>query len=146
MKRGLKYILLLVVAFAMVSCLSDRDLAVDKSKSMEIRLWADMGYTPGLVVSPSSRGNANATSGIIDAATDTVLTMGMARIDEVYSPSYPSFAECGEPIIAEMGLPNPNNSYIREIEFKSAAQFFYNATDYVKYVAWQPLVARERGL
>ena len=145
MKRGLKYILLLVVAFAMEGCLSDRDLAVDKSKSMEIRLWADMGYTPGLVVTPSSRGNANATSGIIDAATDTVLTMGMARIDEVYSPSYPSFAECGEPIIAEMGLPNPNNSYIREIEFKSAAQFFYNATDYVKYVAWQPWLPEKEG-
>ena len=145
MKRGLKYILLLVATFAMVGCLSDRDLAVDKSKSMEIRLWADMGYTPGLVVSPSSRGNANATSGIIDAATDTVLTMGMARIDEVYSPSYPSFAECGEPIIAEMGLPNPNNSYIREIEFKSAAQFFYNATDYVKYVAWQPWLPEKEG-
>ena len=145
MKRELKYILLLVVAFAMVSCLSDRDLAVDKSKSMEIRLWADMGYTPGLVVTPSSRGNANSTSGIIDAATDTILTMGMARIDEVYSPSYPSFAECGEPIIAEMGLPNPNNSYIREIEFKSAAQFFYNATDYVKYVAWQPWLPEKEG-
>ena len=145
MKRELKYILLLVVAFAMVSCLSDRDLAVDKSKSMEIRLWADMGYTPGLVVTPSSRGNANSTSGIIDAATDTILTMGMARIDEVYSPLYPSFEECGEPIIAEMGLPNPNNSYIREIEFKSAAQFFYNATDYVKYVAWQPWLPEKEG-
>ena len=146
MKRVLKYILLLVmVAPIVVGCLSDSSLGVDGNKSMEIRLWADMGYTPGLGTMTGSRGGADATSGIIDAVTDTVLTMGMARIDEAYSPLYPAFLECDEPIIAELGRPNPQNNYFRDIEFKSAAQFFYNTTDYVKYVAWQPWQPNKEG-
>ena len=147
MKRFFKYIALVVLAtLVSVGCLNDHDLGVGKRDPREIRLWADVGYSPNIVYSPSStRGDANSTSGIIDAATDTVIKIGMARIDEVYSPHYPAFVDCDEPIIAEMGLPNSANSYIREIEFKSAAQFFYNTTDYVKYVAWQPWLPNEEG-
>jgi hypothetical protein len=71
--------------------------------------------------------------------------MGMARIDELYTPSYPAFRNCGEPILAEMGRPDPANSYIRDITFTSSAQFFYNTIDHVKYVAWQPWKPNEEG-
>ncbi len=147
MKRFLKYTSLLVaVALVVVGCQNDHTLGGDSENPMRIRLWADVGYSPNIVYSPSStRGNADSTSGIIDAATDTVLTMGMARIDEGHSLYYPAFLNCDEPILAELGKPNPGNSYIREIEFKSAAQFFYNSTDYVKYVAWQPWRPNEEG-
>lgn len=127
MKRFFKYKLLLLVEVLVVGamgCQSDSNMGVGANDSMQIRLWADMGRGSGLVVSPTSRGDANSTSGIVDPATDTVLTIGMARIDEVYSPTYPAFLDCGEPIVAEMGRPNPDNSYIRNIDFKSAAQFF----------------------
>ena len=134
-----------VVAVVATSCQADRNLGVGENNSMQIRLWADTGQGAGLEISSTSRGNANSTSGIVDPATDTVLTMGMARIDEIYSPHYPAFLDCGEPIIAEMGRPNPDNSYIRYIDFKSAAQFFYNTTDYVKYVAWQPWQPDKEG-
>ena len=147
MKRRVRYISLLVaVALAVSGCLNEGDLGLGGETSMAIRLWADMGYSPNTSYTPlSTRGNANSTSGIIDAATDTVLTIGMARIDEVYSPSYPAFCDCGEPIVAELGAPNASNSYIREIGFKSASQFFYNTTDLVKYVAWQPWLPNEEG-
>ncbi len=147
MKRTLKYISLLAIVTLLLSgCVNDRDLGVDGGKSMEVRLWADIGYSPNIVYSPTStRGNANSTSGIIDAATDTVISMGMVRLDEIYSPSYPAFVDCGEPILAEMGRPDPANSYIRDIVFTSVAQFFYNTTDYVKYVAWQPWRQGEEG-
>lgn len=136
----------MAVALVAVGCLKDYDLSIESEAPMKVRLWADVGYSPNIVYSPSStRGNANSTSGIIDAATDTVISIGMARIDEVHSLSYPAFVDCGEPILAEMGLPNPNNSYIRDIVFTSAAQFFYNTTDYVKYVAWQPWRPGEAG-
>ena len=147
MKRFLRYIsLLAVVALAVSGCLNDRDFGGESGRSMAIKLWADVGYSPNVSYTPlSTRGNALSTSGIVDAATDTVLTIGMARIDEVYSPSYPAFLDCGEPIIAELSTPNAANSYIRDIEFKSAAQFFYNTTDHVKYVAWQPWLPGEEG-
>ena len=147
MKRFLRYTsLLMAVALVVVNCTKDNDLSVWSKAPMKVRLWADVGYSPNIVYSPSStRGNANSTSGIIDAAADTVISIGMARIDEVYSLSYPAFVDCGEPILAEMGLTNPNNSFIRDIVFTSAAQFFYNTTDYVKYVAWQPWRPGEEG-
>ena len=147
MKRFIKYMSLVVaVALVAVGCLNDHTIDSGARNPREIRLWGDVGYSPNLVYTPNStRGNANSTSGVIDAATDTVITIGMARIDEVYSPFYPGFQDCGTPIMAEMGLPNPANSYIRDIVFTSAAQFFYNTTDYVKYVAWQPWCPGEEG-
>ena len=147
MKRlFLKYIALFV-AVALCSCTSDHNVETPEGNPMEVRLWADVGYSPNVEYGPRSttRGNANSTSGIIDAATDTIITMGMARIDELYTPSYPAFRDCGEPILAEMGRPNPDNSYIRDITFTSSAQFFYNTIDHVKYVAWQPWKPGEAG-
>ena len=147
MKRAIKNIVLLAVLVVAVGCLNDTTTDAPLRNPMEVRLWADVGYSPNLTYSPQSatRGNANSTSGIIDPATDTVITMGMARIDELHTPSYPDFLNCGEPILAEMGLPNPANSYIRDITFTSSAQFFYTTTDYVKYVAWQPWLPSEEG-
>ena len=147
MKRYfLKYMALMAVV-ALWGCVNDHNIDTSKRDPMEVRLWADVGYSPNVEYGPrtASRGNANSTSGIIDPATDTIITMGMARIDELYSPSYPAFLNCGEPIMAEMGKPNPANSYIRDITFTSSAQFFYNTTDYVKYVAWQPWRPNEEG-
>lgn len=139
-------VLLLAVVMTM-SCLNDSNLDMLPHNPKQVRLWADVGYSPNLVYAPRSptRGNANSTSGIIDPSTDTIITMGMARIDELHTPSYPNFLNCGDPILAEMGRPNVSNSYIRDIIFTSTAQFFYNTTDYVKYVAWQPWLPNEEG-
>jgi hypothetical protein len=147
MRRVVKNILLWASLVAAMGCLSDNNFETPSRNPMEVRLWADVGYSPNLSYSPRStmRGNANSTSGIIDPATDTVIMMGMARIDEMHTPSYPDFLNCGEPILAEMGLPNASNSYIRDITFTSMAQFFYNTTDYVKYVAWQPWLPNVEG-
>ena len=147
MRRAIKNILLSAVLAVTVGCLSDNTTDTPMRNPMEVRLWADVGYSPNLSYSPQSatRGGANSTSGIIDPATDTVITIGMARVDELHSLSYPNFLNCGEPILAEMGLPNPANSYIRDINFTSSAQFFYTTTDYVKYVAWQPWLPTEEG-
>ena len=138
--------MLMVVAVA-TGCLSDSSVDTPTNNPRAVRLWADIGYSPNLVPSTQSatRGNANSTSGIINAATDTVLTLGMARIDESHTISFPYFLDCGEPILAEMGKPNPSNSYIRDIKFTSSSQFFYNTTDEVKYVAWQPWKPGEAG-
>ena len=147
MKRFTKYVSLVVaVLLVVVGCVNDHNIEVDGDKAREVRLWADVGYSPNTIYTQSStRGNANSTSGIIDAATDTLMTIGLARIDESITPSYPAFLNCDEPILAEMGRPSPSNSYIRDINFTSASQFFYNATDYVKYVAWHPWLPNEAG-
>ena len=146
MKRYFYYIVLFAVV-AICGCQIDHGIELPGRNPMEVRLWADVGYSPNVDYGPrcSSRGNASSTSGIIDAATDTVIVMAMSRIDELYTPSYPAFLNCSEPIMAEMGLPDPANSYIRDITFTSAAQFFYNTTDYVKYVAWQPWFPDREG-
>ncbi|MBE6198201.1 MAG: hypothetical protein E7141_05950 [Rikenellaceae bacterium] len=148
MKRAIKHTLLFVVLALLSGCLNDNTLDnTPPYHSNEVRLWADVGYSPNLSYSSQSvtRGNANSTSGIIDPATDTVMMLGMARIDEMHTPSYPNFLNCDEPILAEMGEPNAANSYIRDITFTSSAQFFYNTTDYVKYVAWHPWLPNEDG-
>ena len=148
MKRFFEYRALWVVAMALmlVGCVADQGHDVSGGDKSRVRLWANVGYSSKISYAPqSTRGGVNSTSGIVDAATDTVLRIGMARIDEVYSPHYPAFLECNEPILAEVGAPDPENSYIRKIEFTSAAQFFYNTTDYVKYVAWHPWIPNEAG-
>ena len=92
MKRFFRYTaLLMTTAMVAVGCLNDLNFGNGERDPRAIRLWADVGYSPNIVYSPNStRGGENSTSGIIDAATDTVLTLGMARIDEVYSQFYPS--------------------------------------------------------
>ncbi len=147
MREVCKYILMLMVVVAATACLQNDGVDVSTNNPREVRLWADVGYSPNLVPSTQSatRGNANSTSGVITSATDTVLMLGMARLDESYDASYPDFLNCGEPILAEMGAPNPSNSYIRDINFTSSSQFFYNTTDEVKYVAWQPWKPGEDG-
>ncbi len=137
-------IALAALALIMPGCINPDNNGIDNPK--EIKLWADLGYTPGMSVTPkSTRGNESSTSGIINASTDAVLPIGMARVDEVYSPYYPGFMKCIGPIVAELGVPDASNSYIRQIEFKSSAQFFHNDVDQVKYVAWHPWRSNEAG-
>ena len=147
MKRYMLSLIVLLVATAWWGCTADHDFDMPQHNPKEVRLWADVGYSPNVNYGPrtASRGGAQSTSGIIDTATDTVVMMGMARIDELYSPYYPAFLNCNEPILAEMGAPDPSSSYIRDITFTSSAQFFYNTTDYVKYVAWQPWHPEQAG-
>ena len=133
-------IALAALVLIMPGCINPDINGIDDPK--QIKLWADLGSS---LSSSVTRGNANSTSGIITSTTESTLTIGMARIDEVYSPYYPAFNNCGEPIIAELGMPDASNSYIRPIDFKSAAQFFYNTTDQVKYVAWYPWNKDEQG-
>ena len=100
MRTIIRNILLLSVAVVVATgCMNDNSLDTPTHNPMEVRLWADVGYSPNLVYTPQSksRGGATSTSGIIDPATDTIITMGMARIDELHTPSYPDFLNCGEP-------------------------------------------------
>jgi hypothetical protein len=94
MRIPIKYILLLSIALlAVMGCVKDPNINTGIADSRAIRLWGDVGYSPNsLYTQCSTRGNANSTSGIIDAATDTVMTIGMARIDEAHTPSYPAFS------------------------------------------------------
>lgn len=145
MKGKWRNIILLTGLIAATSCVGDNELDTLQPNPKEVRLWAGVGYSPNGIYSSTTRGTALSTSGVVDPATDTILTIGMARIDEVYTPSYPAFLECGEPILAEMGRPDASNSYLRDITFTSSAQFFYNTTDMVKYVAWQPWLPEQEG-
>ena len=142
MKILFKYDVIWVVALAMtfVGCVADGDIDTTP-KQNEIRLWA--GIDKASVTAPSSRGNANSTSGILTPSSNERLRIGMVRIDELYSEDYPAFVNCGNdgspnPIMAELDLPDKNNSYYRDINFLSSAQFFYTATDIVRFAAWYP--------
>ena len=76
MKRYfLKYMALMAVV-ALWGCVNDHNIDTSKRDPMEVRLWADVGYSPNVEYGPrtASRGNANSTSGIIDPATDTIKT------------------------------------------------------------------------
>ena len=132
MKILFKYDVIWVVALAMtfVGCVANGDIDTTP-KQNEIRLWA--GIDKASATAPSSRGNANSTSGILTPSSNEKLRIGMVRIDELYSEDYPAFVNCGNngspnPIMAELDLPDKNNSYYRDINFLSSAQFFYTAT------------------
>lgn len=136
-----RYLYILLLATTLVGCLNNGEIDNIGHNPMEVRLWADVGYSPNISYGPRSvtRGTATSTSGIVDATTDTTLFIGMARVNEAERSSYPGFLNRGVIINAEMGAPVPSNSYIRNIKFtESLPQFFPNATDSVKYVAWAP--------
>ena len=143
MKISLKYRTLWVVALAMllVGCVVGDDIDTPMDEKMRIRLWAGIDRTSATI--EGTRGDANSTSGILTPTSNEKLTIGMVRIDELYSENYPAFVNCGNdgkpnPIKAELDLPDPNNSYYRDINFLSSSQFFYTATDIVKFAAWYP--------
>lgn len=143
MKILLKYRTVWIVALTMLlaGCVASGDVDTLKNENMRIRLWA--GIDKASVSIEESRGNANSTSGILTPTSNEKLTIGMARIDELYSANYPAFIDCGSngrpnPIKAELDFPDPNNSYYRDVNFLSSSQFFYTATDIVKFAAWYP--------
>ena len=143
-----KYRIVWVVALAsaFMGCVASGGIDTPMNENMKIRLWA--GIDNASAKKQSTRGDANSTSGILTPTSDSVLTIGMVRIDELKSDDYPAFVNCGNdgkpnPIKAELGLPDPNNSYHRDINFLSSSQFFYTATDIVKFAAWYPF---EKGV
>ena len=143
MKILFKYSTLWVVALAMtlMGCVAGDGIDTPNNEDMRIRLWA--GIDRASANKQSTRGDANSTSGILTPTSNEKLTIGMVRIDELYSEDYPAFVNCGNdgkpnPIKAELDVPDPNNSYYRDINFLSSAQFFYHATDLVKFAAWYP--------
>ena len=143
MKILFKYRIVWVMALAMAlaGCVASGDIDAPKDENMRIRMWA--GIDKASAGSLETRGNANSTSGIITPTSNEALTIGMVRIDELYSDNYPAFVGCGNngkpnPITARLELPDPNNSYYRDITFLSSSQFFYTATDIVKFAAWYP--------
>ena len=143
MKILFKYSTLWVVALAMalMGCVAGEGIDTPNNENMRIRLWA--GIDKASANKQSTRGDANSTSGILTPTSKEKLTIGMVRIDELYSNDYPAFVNCGNegkpnPIKAELDVPDPNNSYYRDINFLSSAQFFYHATDIVKFAAWYP--------
>ncbi len=143
MKMLFKYRTLWVVALAMalMGCVAGEGIDTPNNENMRIRLWA--GIDKASANKQSTRGDANSTSGILTPTSKEKLTIGMVRIDELYSNDYPAFVNCGNdgkpnPIMAELDVPDPNNSNYRDINFLSSAQFFYHATDIVKFAAWYP--------
>ena len=137
-----RYIALLA-AVVLCGCVGGDDIDLDRSP-MAIRLWGDVGYSPNIDYGPRSatRGDAYSTSGIIDAATNISINIGMVRVDEGEA-SYPGFAS-NSVIAAKMKEPNPSNSYIRDIDFIDGhMQFFRNQTSSVRFAAWTPWVAND---
>ena len=131
-----RFVWVLSLAMAFMGCVADDGIDTLFNKDMEIRLWA--GIDIASADKQRSRGDANSTSGILTPSSDEILRIGMVRIDEIKSQDYPAFVNCGTPIEAELAQPDPNNSYYRDINFISSSQFFYTATDIVKFAAWYP--------
>lgn len=144
MKIVFKYRTVWVVALAamtLMACDRSGDEFTSFNEDMKIRLWA--GLDRASVNVQETRGDANSTSGILTPTSNEKLNIGMVRIDELYSDKYPAFVDCGSdgkpnPIKAELDLPDPENSYYRDVNFLSSSQFFYTATDMVRFAAWYP--------
>ena len=137
MNRLGKYILLVVMTLALGGCLHD-NADGERNDRYRVKLWGGMATKSGITELDTTRGSATSDSGIIDATTNKTLEIGLVRIDQSLDPYYPDFIDCGTPLSGEMGLPDPANSYIRDISFTEQAQFFRNSTDAIKYAAWHP--------
>lgn len=129
------------LAVALMGCETSGITDTPVGDNMKIRLWAGLGSDSAN--RQSTRGDASSTSGILTPTTQEKLNIGMVRIDELYSDDYPAFVNCGNdgkpnPIKAELDLPDPDNSYYRDVKFLSSSQFFYTSTDIVKFAAWYP--------
>lgn len=137
MNRLIKHILFAIAALALVGCHHD-DTEGQHSKEYRVRLWGGLAVKQGVTYLNTSRGDSASDSGIITAATDKTLSIGLVRIDQGVDPYYPDFISCDAPLRGEMSTPNAENSYIRDISFSEQAQFFRNSTDAIKYAAWYP--------
>ena len=146
-----RYIALLS-AIVLCGCVGGEDIDTTNGRNpLAVRLWADVGYSPNIDYGPRSatRGDSSSTSGIIDAATDVSINIGMVRVDEEETAYYPGFINRlgAQGIIkATMKEPNPSNSYIRDIDFNDGYMQFYREADRkVRFTAWTPWVDGDEG-
>ena len=146
-----RYIALLS-AVVLCGCVGGEDIDTTGGRSpMAVRLWADVGYSPNIDYGPRSatRGDSSSTSGIIDAATDVSINIGMVRVDQEETAYYPGFIKRSNAqgvIKATMKEPDPSNSYIRDIDFNDGyMQFYRDADSKVRFTAWTPWVDGAEG-
>lgn len=95
----------------------------------EVHLKASLSYV-------ATKGTSSSTSGIVNADSDQVLEIALARIDQNFDTHYPAFVNCGDKIFADMKAPDA--SLMRDIEFTSEPQFFRNGSDAIRYASWYP--------
>lgn len=126
MMKTIYKILLLVIAFSLALSCREKEVPYYQDK---ISLTAAIPYI-------TTKGTAESTSGIINYDYDQALEIGMARIGQNTTPSYPAFINCGDKITASLGA-EVSNGYSREIEFITP-QFFDNGTDYIRFASWYP--------
>ena len=127
----------LLVGLIATSCVNN-DLDNKIPQSNEVELWGGLKRTSKSYAAPT-RGTASSTSGILDPTWDGALDIGVARLSKKEdSDLYPDFRSLGAPMAATLGEPDPANSYYRPIEFHNQAQFFPDAQNALRYVAWYP--------
>ncbi|MBO5875252.1 MAG: fimbrillin family protein [Alistipes sp.] len=137
MNRLGKYILLAVAILSLGGCVRE-NTEDERNDRFRVMLWGGLPSKSGITHLNATRGTASSDSGIIDAATDKSLEIGLVRIDQTLDHTYPDFVNCDTPLRGQMGQPDPSNSYIRDISFTEQAQYFRNTSDAIKYAAWYP--------
>lgn len=126
------------VAVLLVGCIRN-DLDGINPSDMEVRLWGGVDGATTERMGVQSRGTATSTSGILTPTSECELNIGIARISKIEDADvFPDFRSLGDPLVATLGLPDPENSYYRPIEFKHLAQFFPDAKNELRYVGWSP--------
>ena len=137
MNRLVKYILFLAFALSLTACIHD-DHGSEAEDAMRVKLWGGLATKSGVTYLNQTRGDSSSDSGIIDPSTNHSLNIGLVRIDQNIDVGYPDFVSCDAPLRGEMGTPDPNNSYLRDISFIEQSQFFRTTNDAIKYAAWYP--------
>ena len=134
----IRHIILAASAIAALatSCVKDSTSDINPAGGA-ISLYAGVGSASARAELNGTRGGSTSDSGILDPNTDKELRIGMVRIDENKDADYPYFLNRTEPITAELGKPDPANSYLRTIT-PGVAQFFRNATDAIRFAGWYP--------
>ncbi len=118
------YILFFTAAALFAGCeLLDEPQA---NNQMEVKLFARMGVHLHV---------KSATKGAITSTTDSVLKLGVLRLDT----ENPYFVNCATtPLTASLGQPNSNEGNLRTVTEFSTSQFFANNESKVTYAAWYP--------
>lgn len=138
MKPNKIYSIFIISAIAALatSCVKDTTSDINPAGGA-ISLYAGVGSASARSELAGTRGDSTSDSGILDPNTDKALRIGMVRIDENKDACYPYFLNRTEPITAELGKPDPDNSYLRTIT-PGVAQFFRNTTDAIRFAGWYP--------
>lgn len=131
----------LVLVALLAGCLRNDFDNID-ANDREVKLWGGVRRTPGVSYASApqqTRGTATSTSGILDPAWDGELEIAMVRVSKVENADlFPEFRLLDAPMPATLGRPDEQNSYYREIEFKTQAQFFPDTDSELRYVGWYP--------